>query len=263
MVVEEFPHMTMHNKQYQYGFSTIHFNSMHNHSARTNKARTMVAVLRDYLQSDLKTLNLLDIGCSTGIISYYLSRHFGSVVGIDIDRPAVTYASATFQKDNLSFSQSDSLNISQPNDLFDVVICAQVYEHVPDANQMMKEIYRVLKPGGVCYFAAGNRMQPIEPHYNLPFLSMLPQNVANAYLRLTGKGKVYYENHLTFWGLKRLVRNFVCVDYTRKIIEDPSRFHADYLLPSESIKSWIAKLFARYAYQILPGYVWLLKKVIL
>ena len=180
--------MAVNSSQYQYGFSTDHFDAIHNHSARSRKARTMVAVLRDYLQSDLKMLNLLDIGCSTGIISCYLSRHFGSVVGIDIDRPAVTHASATFQKDKLSFSQSDPLNISQPNDHFDVAICAQVYEHAPDANQMMKEIYRVLKPGGVCYFAAGNRIQLIEPHYNLPFLSMLPQNAANAYLRLTAKG---------------------------------------------------------------------------
>jgi len=222
----------------------------------------MVLVLRNYLCSDLKTLNLLDIGCSTGIISDYLSHYFGSVVGIDIDRPAVKYASATFQKDNLSFSHSDSLHILQPNDHFDVAICAQVYEHVPDADLMMKEIYRVLKPGGVCYFAAGNRMQLIEPHYNLPFLSMLPQNASNAYLRLTAKGKVYYENHLSYWGLKQLVGKFACVDYTRKIIEDPSRFHADYLLPSGSIKEWIAKCFARYAYQLLPGYIWLLKKVV-
>ena len=255
--------MSENSNQYQYGFSTIHFNSMHNHLARSRKALTMVSVLRDYFRSDLKKLNLLDIGCSTGIISNYLSHPFGSVTGIDIDGPAVMYASATFQKDNLSFSQSDSLYISQPDDLFDVVICTQVYEHVPDANQMMKEIYRVLKPGGVCYFAAGNRIQLIEPHYNLPFLSMLPQNAANAYLRLTAKGKVYYENHLSYWGLKRLVGNFIIVDYTRKIIEDPSRFHAGYLLPSGSMKKWIAKFFARYAYQILPGYIWLLKKIIL
>ena len=251
------------NYNYQHNFSEQYPYSMYDYRRREIKARTMVEVLRDYLQSDLKTLNLLDIGCSTGIISYYLSHHFGSVVGIDIDRPAVTYASATFQKDNLSFSHSDSLHILQPNDHFDVAICAQVYEHVPDANQMMKEIYRVLKPGGVCYFAAGNRMQLIEPHYNLPFLSMLPQNAANTYLRLTAKGKVYYENHLSYWGLKRLVGNFTIVDYTRKIIENPSRFHAGYLLPSGSIKNWIAKLFARYAYQLLPGYIWLLKKVIL
>jgi 2-polyprenyl-3-methyl-5-hydroxy-6-metoxy-1,4-benzoquinol methylase len=254
--------MAANKNQYQYGFSTIHFNSMHNHTARVRKARTMVLVLREYLRSDLKTLNLLDIGCSTGIISDYLSHHFGSVTGIDIDRPAVTYASATFKKDNLTFSHSDSLHISQPDDLFDVAICAQVYEHVPDANQMMDEIYRVLKPGGVCYFAAGNRIQLIEPHYNLPFLSILPLSAANAYLRLTGKGKVYYEKHLSFWGLKRLVRKFACIDYTRKIIEDPRRFHAGYLLPPGSLKNWFAKMFVRHAYQIVPGYIWLLKKII-
>jgi len=128
---------------------------------------------------------------------------------------------------------------------------------------MMKKTYRVLKPGGVCYFAAGNRIQLIEPHYNLPFLSMLPLSAANAYLRLAGKGKVYYEKHLSFWELKRLVRKFACVDFTRKIIEEPSRYHAGYLLPSGSMKKWFAKLFVRHVYQFFRATICLLKKVIL
>ena len=94
-----------------------------------------------------------------------------------------------------------------------MVVCAHVYEHVPDARRLMAEIWRLLRPGGVCYFAAGNRLSIMEPHYRLPFLSWLPPSAADRYLRVTGKGNSYYERHATLWGLKRLTRDFTVIDY--------------------------------------------------
>jgi ubiquinone/menaquinone biosynthesis C-methylase UbiE len=236
---------------------------MCNRKDRENKALTMIAVLKDFYSGNIENLTVLDIGSSTGIIANALSKNFSKVVVIDIDLPAIEYAANQFRGENIRFSVADSMNLAFKTDQFDVAICAQVYEHVPNAAQLMQEIHRVLKPGGVCYFAASNRIMLVEPHYRLPFLSVLPVPLANCYVRLTDKGNIYYEKHLSFWGLKQLVGKFACVDYTRKIIEDPIRFHADYLLPSGSMKKWLAKLFVRHAYQILPGYVWLLKKVIL
>ena len=254
--------MTVKYNQYQFGFSALHSDSMYDHESRTRKARTMVAVLGDFWGPDLKSLKLLDIGCSTGVISNVLSNHFGYVTGIDIDQPAVAYASEKFRKDNLSFLQSDSLNINQPDNQFDVVICAQVYEHVPSANRLLAEIHRVLKPGGVCYFAAGNRLQLIEPHYNLPFLSVIPRKMAHAYVRLTKKGYSYYEKHLSYWGLKRLVLRFDYIDYTRKIMEDPEKYHAEYMIPVGSLKQRMALKIIKHIPWLSPGYVWLLKKVV-
>ena len=37
----------------------------------------------------------------------------------------------------------------------------------------------MLRPGGVCYFAAGHALQVIEPHHRLPFLSLLPRRAAD------------------------------------------------------------------------------------
>jgi len=34
-------------------------------------------------------------------------------------------------------------------------VCNHIYEHVPDADQMMGEIYRVLRQEGFCYFFSG------------------------------------------------------------------------------------------------------------
>ena len=254
--------MTEKNRAYQYDFSKIHHDAMHNDIKRTKKARTMVAVLKDFFLNDISSLNLLDVGCSTGIISHHLSKHFNNVTGIDIDLPAVTFAVEKFKSDNLSFIQSDSMNILLPDDQFDVVICAQVYEHVPDAVRMMDEIYRILKPGGVCYFAAGNRVQLIEPHYNLPFLSIIPRKWAHEYIRLAGKENMYYEKHLSYWGLKRLIRKFECIDYTQKIIENPKQFGADYMIPTGSMKQRVAINIIKYIPWLSPGYIWLLKKII-
>ena len=254
--------MKKNGAQYQYGYSNIHFDSMYDHKGRSRKAKTMVSVLQEFIGTDLNRLTLLDVGSSTGFISNYLSKYFGHVTGIDIDRPAVDFASETFQKKNLSFIQSDSLNILQPENQFDVVICAQVYEHVPDAVQMMNEIFRVLKPGGICYFAAGNRLRLIEPHYNLPFLSIIPRTLAHKYMRLTGKGDMYYEKHFSYWGLKRLIKKFECIDYTQKIIENPSLYHAEYMLPVGSTKQRFAEFIVKNLPWISPGYVWLLKKIV-
>lgn len=86
----------------------------------------------------------------------------------------------------------------------DIIISSHVYEHVPDSKQMMKEIYRVLKPDGFCFFAAANRLMWNEPHYHLPLLSIFPKRIAHLYLRVLGKGNHYYETHLTYWGLKTI-----------------------------------------------------------
>ncbi|MBX2868319.1 MAG: methyltransferase domain-containing protein [Acidiferrobacterales bacterium] len=152
------------------------------------------------------------------------------------------------------------MDIDAKENSYDVVICSQVYEHVPDASKMMSEIYRVLKPGGVCYFAAGNRLMWNEPHYNLPLLSVIPKFLAHYYVRFAGRGKEYYETHFTLWGLRSLVHQFQIIDFTRPIIHSPEKYAAQYMMQPGTTKARVAKLMARYIYWLVPCYVWLLKK---
>ena len=181
-------------------------------------------------------------------------------MGVDIDGPAIAYARENHPSGNLQFVQGDSLCIPFPPDSFDVAVCNQVYEHVTDAHRLMAEIHRVLKPNGVCYFAANNRIRIMEPHYHLPFLSVLPRALSHLYIRVAGKARHYHEMHLCLWGLRRLVKDFHIVDYTRKVIEQPDRFHAEYLLRPQSMKAKAARVVARYFYWLCPSYIWLLVK---
>jgi 2-polyprenyl-3-methyl-5-hydroxy-6-metoxy-1,4-benzoquinol methylase len=233
---------------------------MHDIQGREQKARTMVAVLEDYLPLPLHELSLLDVGASTGIIDHYLAGYFRRVAGIDIDYQAVQHAHETYRKQNLHFSLADALSLPFSNACFHVVICSHVYEHVPDSGKMLAEIFRVLEPGGICYLAAGNRIMFKEPHYNLPFLSVLPHSLAHIYLRLTGKGTHYYEKHLSYWGLKSLSKSFRRIDYTHKVVLEPGKYYTDYMVPEGSWKSKVARFVLKYAYWMSPGYIWLLQK---
>ena len=250
----------METNHYQSRFSETYPQSVYNREARERKAKTIIAVLSDFFGTGFRSFAILDVGCSTGIMASYFSDYFREVVGIDIDEPAVQYARENFLRDNIEFSIGDAMDIRYPKNSFDVVICAHVYEHVPDAEMLMSEIHRVLKPGGICYFSAGNRLAVKEPHYNLPFLSVMPRSFAHRYMRITRKGKFYYEKHLSYWGLKRLIRNFEQIDYTKRIIENPELFHADYMIKRHTMKSALARLIANYAYWMCPSFIWLLRK---
>ena len=250
----------MNNRNYQYGFSKAHPEAMFNRQVRERKAATILAVLRDYFSYELDAFTLLDVATSAGFMANYLSPHFDRAIGIDIDLPAVMYAGKSLKKNKLFFAVADSLNICLPDEMIDVAICTHVYEHVPSAIRLMEEIHRILKPNGICYFAAGNRMQLIEPHYHLPLLSVVPRPLAHLYIRLLGKGKFYHEKHLSYWKLKRLVHQFELIDYTRFIVDNPSQFSADYMLKAGATKTRIAQWIVKHAFWLCPSYIWLLKK---
>ena len=74
------------------------------------------------------------------------------------------------------------------------------------------------------------------------------------------KDNQYHELHYTYWGLKKLVKNFIVNDVTPKLICDPVKRHIDYMLPHGSIKAVIAKLIAEKLVWLTPGHIWLLQK---
>jgi len=234
--------------------------NMYDRAGREAKADKMLAILGDYL-GDTTGLALLDVSCSTGIMSRRFATRFGHVTGIDIDESAVEFARRQPSVGDVDFEVMDALATTFADDTFDVVVCNQMYEHVPDAGRLMREIHRVLKPGGVCYFGATNRLKIIETHYGrLPFLSWLPKPMANLYLRALGRSRYYYENLYTCPTLRRLCSDFEIIDYTIEVVRDPARFGASDMLADGSLKQRAALLLLRSAYWLSPGYIWLLRK---
>jgi ubiquinone/menaquinone biosynthesis C-methylase UbiE len=250
-------------REYQHDFSEIHPKTVFDELGRLQKARKTVAVILDALRQagiDPRETRLLDIGCSTGILTRHYAEFFGKVVGIDIDDGAVEWARQNRAADNVSYQVGDSMDVPFLTGEFDLVTCTHIYEHVPDAQRMLDEINRVLRPGGMCFFAAENRLRVWDGHYNLPLVTVLPRPLANLYVRVTGRGQRRYETHRTLWGLKRLVRAFEITDYTRAVVRDPEKFEANDMIWPGSPKQKAANTILRVAYWAFPTYLWILRK---
>lgn len=247
------------SREYQYNYSDLR-PSVFDQEGRERKAATVVKVCRDHLQNDdLSNITLLDVGSSSGVIDNYLADFFGTVYGIDIDEKGMEHAQNTFQKPNLHFSIGDAMQLVHADNSVDVVVCSHVYEHVPDASQMFDEIFRVLRPGGCCYFSGNNRAIFMEPHHKLPLLSVMPRFLAHYYMRLAGKGDYYHEKHVSYWTLKSMCNRFRLIDYSARVIEEPVQFGVEYMLTPGSLKHRVARFVAQNIKWATP-HIWILEK---
>jgi len=93
-------------------------------------------------------LDVLDIASGEGYGSRLLAEKANSVVGVDISAEAVAHASSKYQKRNLSFKVGSTSEIPIPDNSVDLVVSFETLEHHDKHEEMMKEIKRVLRPGG-------------------------------------------------------------------------------------------------------------------
>jgi len=218
-------------------------------------------ICEEYLGGVLSNLICLEIGSSTGYVTRYLSTNFKHTIGLDIDKPGLEFAAKNNRSCDCAFILADAMNIPLEDESVDVVVCNAIYEHVPDAEILMKEIYRVLKKDGFCYFGAGNRLPMFwEAHYQLPFIAWLPRGLAGWILRLTKKADFYYETHFTYWGLVKLVSDFQIHDFTIKVIKNPRGYYLDQKIRGTLVYSKIPGFIYRIIYPLFPAYIWILTR---
>jgi SAM-dependent methyltransferase len=117
-------------------------------------------------------LRVLDFGCYDGYIVRRLrarARIYG--VGIDISPRAMALAKQAATQEGLGgleFVVADGADLPFPNDSFDVVICSEILEHVPDLDAVLSEISRVLVKGGRLYATMPNSLSDVwQPFHSL------------------------------------------------------------------------------------------------
>ena len=142
-------------KEMQHDSSTIAWNAMGDEwfeLAQTGESR-MCFIMPNMLRfmGEVTGLKILDLGCGEGGYSRALAQKGARLVSVDCSEKAIEYAKALAEKENLCIEHY----IRNSNDLFgiedeqfDIVLCSMMLMDCEDFEGTLREVARVLKPGG-------------------------------------------------------------------------------------------------------------------
>lgn len=97
-----------------------------------------------------KGLRVLEIGCGLGTDGAGFARAGAVYTGVDLTEAAVSLARRRFELEGLpgEFRVADAERLEFADESFDVVYSHGVLHHTPDTAAAVREVHRVLKPGG-------------------------------------------------------------------------------------------------------------------
>jgi SAM-dependent methyltransferase len=95
-------------------------------------------------------LRVLEIGCGLGTDGAQFAKAGADYTGVDLTEAAIELARTRFEVSGLSgeFRVADAENLDFPDDSFDLVYSHGVLHHTPDTARAVREVHRVLRPGG-------------------------------------------------------------------------------------------------------------------
>jgi 2-polyprenyl-3-methyl-5-hydroxy-6-metoxy-1,4-benzoquinol methylase len=100
--------------------------------------------------SSTRGLKVLEIGCGLGTDGAQFAKAGADYTGIDLTEASIELAQKRFELAGLKgeFRVSDAENLDFADETFDVVYSHGVLHHTPDTATAVREIHRILKPGG-------------------------------------------------------------------------------------------------------------------
>lgn len=112
-----------------------------------------------------KPINFLDVACGTGRIIHILSQKFpeSKFVGLDFSEAMLHEATKKQPKtNNVQYKVGNVTKLPADANAYDLVICTEAFHHFMFPDETLKEIYRVLKPGGMFLL--------IDPAFNVSLI---------------------------------------------------------------------------------------------
>ena len=108
------------------------------------RRRIFTAILDRYFSPTRSPAQVLDYGCGTGTMVEHLSR-YGESQGVDMSEDAVRFC---HQRGLESVRRIEPDSLPFPEESFDLVTALDVIEHIDDDRRALRDLRRVLRPGG-------------------------------------------------------------------------------------------------------------------
>jgi 2-polyprenyl-3-methyl-5-hydroxy-6-metoxy-1,4-benzoquinol methylase len=113
----------------------------------------------------------LEVGFGSGVYLPTLAEHFEKVVGSDVESTYFDHSrSLALSYPNVSLVNDDITCTKLPRSSFDVVLCTEVVEHIPDSAVALANMHDLLKPGGTLVLSTPQPYCPLEVAAKIAFL---------------------------------------------------------------------------------------------
>jgi ubiquinone biosynthesis O-methyltransferase len=152
------------------------------------------------LSGDVLRAKILEVGCGQGDFSMYLSNKGADITGCDFSGFAIDIAreKTALKKSAANFLVADAQNLPFENNSFDIVFSCECLEHVNDPRKTLKELHRVLKPGGKLVLTTENYSNGMIISWLKTWITGKPFNSGNEIQP--------NENFFVYWRVKKMMR---------------------------------------------------------
>jgi ubiquinone/menaquinone biosynthesis C-methylase UbiE len=135
--------------------------------------------------ADRSPRTLLDVGCSTGALLIAARSEYSRCIGVDVAFRWLVLGQIRLREAgvNAPLICANAGHLPFADCTVETVTAADLLEHVRDAPRAVREVARVLKPGGDAVWTTNNRFAPVpEPHVKLWGVGWLPRRWQPAYV---------------------------------------------------------------------------------
>jgi len=139
-------------------YGTMYNQSWTEHLANGNEDFGDLELARQFLDATGlldPSHRIIEIGAGIGKLSQHLREQgFTNLTCTDLSSASVAYGASKFE--GLDIRVMDACDLRFPSECADRIISFDLVEHLPDVNLHLREVFRVLKPGGYYLFQTPN-----------------------------------------------------------------------------------------------------------
>jgi ubiquinone/menaquinone biosynthesis C-methylase UbiE len=213
---------------------------------------------------EVRGQHLLDLGCGAGENSVYFASRGARCVASDYSPGMVDVALKLAAANGVTVEGRviNAMAIDFPDNTFDIVYASNLLHHIPDPQQTLREMHRVLKPGGVACFWDPLKHNPIINVYRRMATEVRTEDETPLDIALVDFVRSLFSQTIydTFWLASLWIfLQFYLIErvnpnqerYWKKIIVEQQRLQSEYLM-LESIDRLMKKLplMKRYAWNL-------------
>jgi 2-polyprenyl-3-methyl-5-hydroxy-6-metoxy-1,4-benzoquinol methylase len=129
--------------QYQYAY--LDGESSHHHAYLLPPLLEMLSAIK---RSRQQKLRVLDLGCGNGSLSHRIAQQGYEVVGVEDSEQGVAIARQTFPNCHFIHASVYELPFADLENSFDIVLSAEVIEHLLYPRELVRAAKKCLKPNG-------------------------------------------------------------------------------------------------------------------